>query len=108
MVLDLLVLCRQRPASADCGELTATEAAVSELLQPLLAGAPLPCSAHHWPHCGRRSCLRARGRKTQWGDAHALFCCLMTDAEVVKVGFSLATDIERLQWSYPHLPCFQR
>jgi hypothetical protein len=66
MVLDLLQLCRQPGEVADGAELTETEAAVSQLLQPLLA-----------------------------------------DQALVKVGFSLATDVERLQWSYPHLPCFK-
>jgi hypothetical protein len=50
MVLDLLTLCRPRPASAHCAELTDTEAAVSELLQPLLAGASLLRCAHQWPY----------------------------------------------------------
>ncbi|KAF6266569.1 ribonuclease H-like domain-containing protein [Scenedesmus sp. NREL 46B-D3] len=32
---------------------------------------------------------------------------LLCDSRVVKVGFQLGTDLNRLQQSYPHLPCFQ-
>uniref|UniRef100_A0A383VDK1 3'-5' exonuclease domain-containing protein n=1 Tax=Tetradesmus obliquus TaxID=3088 RepID=A0A383VDK1_TETOB len=37
----------------------------------------------------------------------AFLLCLLCDPRVVKVGFQLASDLDRLQQSYPHLPCFQ-
>ncbi len=36
----------------------------------------------------------------------SLLVRLFSDASIVKAGFGLATDLDRLCESYPHLPCF--
>lgn len=98
-LVDLLAICQQQQQRDDSDSSINDSSSIGNSSSPSWLGRSSKASSG-----GSRS-----GSSVTAAEAalSAFLLCLLCDPRVVKVGFQLASDLDRLQQSYPHLPCFQ-